>query len=1233
MALTFTQLVAAWTAATDGIAPDDLTTAVLSSLAVQIASGTGTDTQALTYIINNADKTTAIANLSYLFFTDKTPTKAGLDYLVNSTVNANDLNDPYYAKFGLENRAINFAANLGILGEGAAAFAATYGSMSFAAYVGAIYEEIVGSAFATLAGINPILAIADIVSRQAALTQIARDAKMITATSTAAQIDLALKAATAGYLIGEAMKADVGQYAAASNNFTYNLIQGTATFNADIVTTYAALGGGLGSPVVPYMVAPPPPVNQTLRLTIAADTLTGGAGNDAFNASDLAADGVTRAAVFNLADNLNGAGGTDTLTITSVTGADYTLPLATVAAIEIGSITGDKAVTANTSTWTGLTQLSVATGGSATVTAPATSTVAVTTAALGLGTITVNGGSNISVSATGANANGAAAVAIGATTVPTGTVTVNLTTTTAGGAAGTVTVKGGTSVNINQTAVNPFNTTLTHGAVTVTGTASTTAVTATATPTATAGAGTSGVTAGTVTITDVNGGGASTTNGTITTVTADTYTTIGISDNALTTLSLTRGSGNILIDNSSSLVTVTNKTLNLTANGLTGGTLDDADIYTKLNVTTAGAASTLANITLGALTTLTVAGTQVLTLISTAGMSALTTATISGSAGLTANLSGATVTAVDTSGSTGTTTVTVDTSKATFTGGAGVDKVTSSAVTTGKAISLGGGDDIFVLGASTTPTATIDGGGGTGDTLSMTAAFYNANAAGILTKITGFERVELTAPGNTTIDLTTLGLVNYVLTSGGNTLTLDKLAAGGTLALNGTGTVTTLGAQNFGGTTDTLNLVLTSGAGAMNVGTINGPGAETLAITTADTQTTPTNPLYTAVVVDAATKGITVTGNAGLSLVQASTALTSVDASGISAGAFTWTSGALAAAAVVKGSATGVNTVTFSAATGGAVTYTGGTGNDLITAANGKDNGLTLGAGNNSVTGTTGNFTITALGGNDTVTLSTGNNNVNLGDGTNGFTATNGNNTYTGGSGADTVNLGNGANTVNLGDGANIFNGGNGGTTYTGGSGADTVTVTGGTNTIGLGDGANDFTGGTGVDTVTGGTGTDRLNLSAGADNLTGGAGVDTYVLSAGVLASADITTISDFTTGVGGDKVEATKASMNGTAGTYVAGAAGSLVAATAYGVIVLTGTGYANVGAAEDAVAAQSTSATGALVVYFDTTLNKAQMFYDADIDVDNNLAAGAAVATFNNITVVGSMTGFDTTNFALL
>ena len=61
---------------------------------------------------------------------------------------------------------------------------------------------------------------------------------------------------------------------------------------------------------------------------------------------------------------------------------------------------------------------------------------------------------------------------------------------------------------------------------------------------------------------------------------------------------MANGSGNIIIDNSG-LTTVTNKTLALTIDGQTGGTLDDADIYTTLNVTTANKKSTLANITEG----------------------------------------------------------------------------------------------------------------------------------------------------------------------------------------------------------------------------------------------------------------------------------------------------------------------------------------------------------------------------------------------------------------------------------------------------------------------------------------------------------------------------------------------------------------------------------------------------------------------------------------------------------
>jgi S-layer protein len=81
-------------------------------------------------------------------------------------------------------------------------------------------------------------------------------------------------------------------------------------------------------------------------------------------------------------------------------------------------------------------------------------------------------------------------------------------------------------------------------------------------------------------------------------------------------------------------------------------------------------------------------------------------------------------------------------------------------------------------------------------------------------------------------------------------------------------------------------------------------------------------------------KTITVGGNAGLSLTATSTALTNVDASGISLGGFSWTSGALDGRRHGQGLGhPGANTVTFSAATGGLVTYTGGAGDDAISPA------------------------------------------------------------------------------------------------------------------------------------------------------------------------------------------------------------------------------------------------------------------------------------------------------------
>jgi len=760
------------------------------------------------------------------------------------------------------------------------------------------------------------------------------------------------------------------------------------------------------------------PAGQTFTLTAGIDTFAGADGNDTFNSS--VAGGLSAL------DNLDGGTGDNTLTV-SDTGSINISSTTKVANIQTATLSSGSTVGGDASSWTGLTNLTVSeVGGSAgTGLKTATTTaVTVTDSAQAGGDITVNGGTSVTVTSTGATAGGD--IVVGTTTAPTGAVVISRATTGAV-TAGAITEAGGTTVSITQTANNAVNTTQTNGTVSVTGGASTTSVTVNNTAAATASATVAGINVNSVAITDVNG--ASTTKaGTITSITVSGYSTLGISDNALTTLSVANGTGNIIIDNSG-LTTPTNKTLGLTVNGLTGGTLDDADIYTTLNVTTTGANSTLANITEGAVATLTVAGTKGLTLTSTAGLTALKTVTVTGSAGITADLSAATVTAIDTSATTGASKVTVDGSKATFTGGAGADTVTTTAATVSKAISLGAGDDSLTLGGAAAPTAALSGGAGT-DTLTMGAALAatasgSASFAGL---VTGFERLTLTGATNQTIDLAVLGNFNYVTTSGGNGLTLSNLNSGGTLALTGAGTAYTIGNSAFAsGTSDTVNLGLTDGSGAgvsFAATGITASGVENFVITTADTQATPTgtfNDLVT--VLGNSAKTITVSGNAGLTLTAASTALTSVDASGITGtttGGFSWTSGALAAAATVKGSVAGANTVDASAATGGAVTYTGGTGNDVFTATNGKANVVTLGDGTNSATVSSGNNTITGGTGADTVIATTGNNTVTLGNGANAFTATSGNNTYTGGTGVDTVTVGGGLNVLTLGTGADV---------------------------------------------------------------------------------------------------------------------------------------------------------------------------------------------------------------------
>ncbi len=212
------------------LAPDQT---AINILAQQRFAGQLTQTQLMKAVVDTADAETAVAAQAYQFFTGATPTQAGLAFLVASATNPTDLNDAYYAKFSLENRYINFAANLGIAGQGAAAFQADFGGLSFLAAVQLAYGRIIGLNYAAGAGINATAAEADIAGRLSYFQQVAREG------SPGANQDLATKAAMVGYILGEGIKADVGAYAAASNAFLTDLLDGTAQFNVNLVGTYA----------------------------------------------------------------------------------------------------------------------------------------------------------------------------------------------------------------------------------------------------------------------------------------------------------------------------------------------------------------------------------------------------------------------------------------------------------------------------------------------------------------------------------------------------------------------------------------------------------------------------------------------------------------------------------------------------------------------------------------------------------------------------------------------------------------------------------------------------------------------------------------------------------------------------------------------------------------------------------------------------------------------------------
>jgi hypothetical protein len=193
--------------------------------------------------------------------------------------------------------------------------------------------------------------------------------------------------------------------------------------------------------------------------------------------------------------------------------------------------------------------------------------------------------------------------------------------------------------------------------------------------------------------------------------------------------------------------------------------------------------------------------------------------------------------------------------------------------------------------------------------------------------------------------------------------------------------------------------------------------------------------------------------------------------------------------------------------------------------------------------------------------------------------------------------------------------------TLSGLSGSFGATVTGSADAniiIGTGT-ADNFIAGGGSDTITGRGGNDTIDLSEATakqdfirlESTVSANGLDTIT----GLGTTDMITLDKSDYSLNGTAT-ADSANTAIAAATYYEGAVGSATAGTAYDVMVLTGASYANVGAAEDAVSGQMSSATDGFVIFHVTGTTTAMMFFDADLATDDGLTNTAAVITFAGI-----------------
>lgn len=215
--------------------------------------------------------TTSVANLSYAFFTGATPLARGLDYLISPTgPNPTNLNSAYYAAFSAENRYINFAVNLASQPR----FTTSYGQLDLSAAATKAYTEIFG--FAPEAGKIDALLNAQVSN---GLGGTFTRAEYFAAYGRDGLTGPGTKAATIGWLLSEAAKANLGVYAKANDALLADLtVDGQASFNTDLLGSYGAqpvFGSGATIAITETQSVSPAASTPSLQSTTSNDTATG----------------------------------------------------------------------------------------------------------------------------------------------------------------------------------------------------------------------------------------------------------------------------------------------------------------------------------------------------------------------------------------------------------------------------------------------------------------------------------------------------------------------------------------------------------------------------------------------------------------------------------------------------------------------------------------------------------------------------------------------------------------------------------------------------------------------------------------------------------------------------------------------------------------------------------------------------------------------------------------------